>query len=103
MSEENDKFGFIDWDSRAREIIRDLIRDGYPESDQIVIPGCLCMVIARDAADDEQLMSLAASSVGLIGLGCKTCFKPRSDGGESRDQHGSAGSVFRRKLGSFVV
>jgi hypothetical protein len=48
MSEEDDKFGFIDWDSRAREIIRDLIRDGYPESDQIVIlTGCLCMVIAR--------------------------------------------------------
>jgi hypothetical protein len=43
MSEDkDDHFKFCDWHDRAREIIGDLTRDGYPEDNQLaIVTGCL--------------------------------------------------------------
>jgi hypothetical protein len=44
--EDRNAFNRADWDSRAREIIAGLKRDGYPELDQMtIIAGALCTLL----------------------------------------------------------
>jgi hypothetical protein len=64
-----------DWNSRANEIIRELIKDGYPDIDQMtILTGTLCMLVARNSKDAEHLKEGIAISKDLIELGAKTWF-----------------------------
>jgi hypothetical protein len=73
--DKDDHFKFCDWYDRAREIIRDLTEDGYPEDNQLaIITGCLCIMLAQYSDNEEQLVAGAAQAKGLIDLGTEIWF-----------------------------
>jgi hypothetical protein len=81
MSEDDDDFQIADWDSRAREIIKGLSRDGYPELDQLaIVTGTLGMLLAKCFDDADHLMGCVADTKELIELGAKTWFDLKSSG-----------------------
>jgi hypothetical protein len=88
MSEENDEFRNVDREDRARELIMDLTRDGYPLGRQLgIVTDCLCILLARKSDNEEQLAAWAAHAQKLIDLGTKIWFerKQETNGSEPRD------------------
>jgi hypothetical protein len=79
MSEDDERFAFCDLNARAREVIRDLTRDGYPERDQWgILIACLCMLLVKGSKDEEQLAAEVENTKEMIDIGVKEVrFKPR--------------------------
>jgi hypothetical protein len=75
MSEDDE---IIDWHSRAREIIKDLSKDGYPDLDQLAIAiGMVGMLVARCSPKDaEGMLELTAIAKELIEEGARAFFDP---------------------------
>jgi hypothetical protein len=71
-----------DFDNRAREIIKDLSKDGYPEVDQFtIVTGTLCMLLANSCENVEQLREGISVAKESIDMGAKACFEIRKHEG----------------------
>jgi hypothetical protein len=78
MSKDDDDFQIVDWDSRAKEIIKDLTKDGYPQLDQLaIVTGTLGMLVAKSANDADHLKEMVADTQELIEMGAKVWFDPK--------------------------
>jgi hypothetical protein len=88
MSEEDNKSAYVDWHDRAREIIGDLTRDGYPIGDQLaIVTTCLCMLIARKSDNEEKLAGWAAHAKNCIDVGTRAWFEHKQEiDGSANDQ-----------------
>jgi hypothetical protein len=74
VSEDVD-FEIADWNSRAKEIIKELARDGYPDIDQLtIVTGTLCMLLAKNSDDADHLTNAVVTSKKLIEMGAKVWF-----------------------------
>jgi hypothetical protein len=63
---------------RARDIIGDLTRDGYPLGDQLgIVTDCLCMLVPRKSDDEEKLAGWVAHAKRCIDVGSRIWFERR--------------------------
>ena len=77
MSKEED-LEYVDYDSRAREIIRDLSNDGYPDDAQLtIIAGTLTILLADSADNAEHLAEGVALAKRMIDQGTRMWFEQR--------------------------
>ena len=80
MSNDED-FQFHDFDRRAKEIIAELTKDGYPDTDQLtIVGGTLAMILAKTAESTEHLAEGLTVTKELIDQGSKMWFKARQKG-----------------------
>jgi hypothetical protein len=72
---ESDKQFIVDIDTRARDLIKDLARDGYPDDLQLtIVGGALTILLAQNSNTEQQLTEGIAITREMIEEGAKTWF-----------------------------
>lgn len=66
---------------RAQQVLRDLLKDGYPEESQLaILHMALCEAVSRNVDTEEQLREGIEITKNAIDEGCKAAFDWRTRG-----------------------
>jgi hypothetical protein len=77
----DEDLAYRDFDRRAKEIIAELSKDGYPDAIQMTIVGAtLCMLLAKSAESAEHLAEGLAISKEMLDEGAQMWFEERKRG-----------------------